>query len=105
MPATKPIRKPSDPVAMPPLDGAPWYVKLGIWLLVWFGFPVFMCVFFLMLIVGYIPSPMTETKALMADHIRDMQRVMAYVDTSTRISRQICRNTASNPVERGECDR
>ncbi len=97
--------KKAEAVAMPPLDGAPWYVKLGIWLLVWFGFPVFMCIFFLMLIVGYIPSPVTATQALMTEHAKDMQRVLSYVDVSTRISRQICRNTSSNPAERLECER
>lgn len=107
MPRKKPAAKPAfDPAAasLPALDGAPWYVKLVIWLLVWFGFPVFMCVIFLMLIVGYIPSPLTSLQKDMTDHMREMKRVMEYVDASTRISRQICRNTSTNPAERVQCD-
>ena len=90
--------------SMPVLNGAPWYVKLVIWLLVWFGFPVFMCVVMLMLIVGYIPSPLTTIQTDMRDHKIEMQKVLAYIALSTRVQRQVCRNTSTNPAERVQCD-
>ena len=100
-----PVSVPADGPATIPLQGAPWYVKLVIWLLVWFGFPVFMCVIFLMLLVGYIPSPLTRLSDDMRDHKEEMRKVLEFVATSTRVNRQMCRNTATNPVERSECDR
>lgn len=94
----------TSPGSMPVLNGAPWYVKLVIWLLVWFGFPVAMCVVFLMLIIGYIPSPITELSNDMRAHRGEMRDVLKYVETSARLQRQMCRNTSTNAVERGQCD-
>lgn len=101
----KPSGQEPAPGMMPQMDAAPWYVKLGIWLLMWFGFPTLMCIVFLGLIVGYIPSPVTEVKAAMVKHQEEMKSVLDYVNTNTRVVRQICRNTSSNPAERVECDR
>jgi hypothetical protein len=95
----------ASPIAAPALDSAPWYIKLAVWLLMWFGFPTLMCIVFLGLIVGYIPSPLTAVQNKMERHEREMEKVLTYVDTNTRVVRQICRNTSSNPAERVECDR
>lgn len=94
------------------IAAAPWYVKLVLWLLAWFGFPVGLSVFLLMLIVGYVPSPLTDLKAEMKEHRgemgdqkKDMQQIIQYTKVSERVWRQICRNTSPSVVERVECDR
>ena len=108
-------RRPAPPAPPPPQNGtvgmpafletAPWYVKLVVWLLVWFGFPVAVSAALFMLITGYIPSPLTSLDKQMAGHVDDMRRVLTAVETNERIYRQICRNTSTNAVERRECDR
>lgn len=100
-----PVENGNGGPGMPMLTGAPWYVKLVIWLLVWFGFPVMMSIVLLMVIVGYIPSPLLTLDKNMGKHMQDMDRAIALMETSTRIQRQMCRNTSSNPAERVECDR
>lgn len=94
----------SGGMAMPALNGAPWYVRLVIWLLVWFGFPVAMCVVLFMVVVGQIPSPITHTAAEMKAHREEMHGLLQFVATNTRLQRQICRNTARDPAERVFCD-
>lgn len=92
------------PVGMPALADAPWYVKLVIWLLVWFGFPVAVSMFLLMIVVGYIPSPITTLDKNMTAHLADMQKVMTVIESTQRVQRQICRNTSTNLAERVVCD-
>lgn len=87
------------------LDSAPWYVKLVVYLLVWFGFPVAMSVFLLMALIGYIPSPLTKLDKEMTTHVEDLRAVIRLVESNARVQRQICRNTSTNAAERVECDR
>jgi len=101
----KQTREQEGPGGMPALAEAPWYVKLVIWLLVWFGFPVAISVVLLFVVIGYIPSPLTTLDKSMSLHIVDMQKALALVESNQRIQRQICRNTSTNAVERSECDR
>lgn len=105
-------RRPAPPppqngtVGMPAfLDTAPWYVKLVVWLLVWFGFPVAMTIALFMVVIGYIPSPLTSLDKEMTRHVEDMRKVLNAVEANERVYRQICRNTSTNAVERRECDR
>jgi hypothetical protein len=87
------------------LQGAPWYVKLVVYMLLWFGFPVAVSAFLLMVVIGYIPSPLTKLDKEMATHVEDMRLAIKLVEGSQRVQRQICRNTSTNAVERVECDR
>lgn len=87
------------------LDNAPWYVKLVVYLLVWFGFPVAVSGFLLMVVIGYIPSPLTKLDKDMATHVEDMRAMVRLVESNQRVQRQICRNTSTNAAERVECDR
>lgn len=87
-----------------PLDGAPVYVKLVIWMLMWFGLPVVMVTAFFFVFIGYLPSPVTETAANMRDHRRETGEILRYMETSARIARQICRNTSPDPADRVACN-
>jgi len=55
--------------------------------------------------VGYVPSPLTSLQNDMRLHQIEMKRVLDYIDASTRINRQICRNTSADNVDKRECDR
>lgn len=87
------------------LEGSPWYVKAVIYLLAWFGFPVAVSVVLLMVVIGYIPSPLTTLDKNMTLHVKDMERVLQMTEVNQRVMRQICRNTSRDAVERVECDR
>ena len=101
-----PRRPPAPPVlAMaPPLESAPIYVKLVVWLLTWFGLPVVMVIGFFFVFIGYLPSPLTEVASSMKEHRREMQDILEYVRNSTRVQRQICRNTSTDPADRAACN-
>ena len=105
---TSPRREPdgghTGSLNMPVLNGAPWYVKLVIWLLVWFGFPVAMCLVLFAVMLGQIPSPITTTAAEMTAHRSETNELLTLAKSSTRLQRQICRNTSSNMAERVACD-
>jgi hypothetical protein len=58
-----------------------------------------------MFIAGYLPSPLTTLAQDMSNHKDEMRKVLQFVETSTRVQRQVCRNTSTNPAERVECDR
>lgn len=89
---------------MPVLDGAPVYVKIVIWILMWFGLPVAMVVAFFFVFIGYLPSPLTEVAESMRAHRREMQDVLTYVRAMDRVQRQICRNTSSDAADRVACN-
>jgi hypothetical protein len=97
---------PEPPLMM--LNGAPWYVKIVLYVLSYFGFPVVLVLIFLMVFAGYIPSPLTEVHKMVTDHStdyrRDIREVLDYVKASTKVQRQMCRNTASSVAERAACD-
>lgn len=87
------------------LDGSPWYVKLVVYGLMWFGFPVIVTGFLLMVFTGFIPSPLTKLDKDMDGHMRDVRDLLKLAEVNQRVQRQICRNTSTNSVERTECDR
>jgi len=97
-------RNPSPVIQGIPLDGAPVYVKLVIWMLMWFGLPVVMVLAFFFVFIGYLPSPVTETASNMRDHRRETGDILKYMETSTKLSRQICRNTSPDPADRVACN-
>lgn len=99
-------RKQQPPAAMPgvPLDGAPVYVKIVVWLLMWFGLPMMMVIAFFFVFIGYLPSPVTETASNMRDHRRETGEILKYMETNAKIARQICRNTSPDPADRVACN-
>jgi hypothetical protein len=86
-----------------PLDGAPLYVKLVIWLLMWFGLPVVLVIAFFFVFIGYLPSPLLETNESMREHRREMTELLKFVAGQDRVMRQICRNTSTDPADRVGC--
>ena len=90
--------------SMPVLNGAPWSVKVVIWFLVWFGFPVVMTMLLFMVIIGYIPSPMLTTEQSMKEHREEMKLILDYIKIAARVQRQICRNTATSRYESERCN-
>lgn len=86
-----------------PLDGAPLYVKLVLWLLMWFGVPTAMLIGFFFIYIGYLPSPLSETNMSMREHRREMSDLLKYVAGQDRVMRQICRNTSTDPADRVSC--
>lgn len=89
---------------MPMLNGAPIYVKVVIWMLMWFGLPVTMVAAFFFVFIGYLPSPLTEVAESMRMHRREMQDVLLWIRAVDRVQRQICRNTSTDPADRAACN-
>ncbi len=108
-PALMPRLPPAAPrtdhgFSMPVLNGAPWYVKVVIWLLVWFGFPVAMVIVLFMVFLGQLPSPITDTNKRVQEIQKDMATLARYTEVTTRMMRQMCRNTSTHAAERVTCD-
>lgn len=87
--------------SMPMLNGAPWYAKVVIWFMIWFGYPVVMSMILFGVVIGYIPSPLLtwvrETR-------EETRAVVQFMQGSTKLLRQVCRNTATNRAEQTACD-
>lgn len=89
------------------LNGSPWWVKT----IAYLGFPIFVAMILLGIIVGYVPSTLTAladtTKKLeqsITDHRKDTADIAASVTVNIRLQRAICRNTAKTDLERLACD-
>lgn len=82
---------------------APWYVKLVVWGLIWFGLPTLGCVAFFLMFIGVIPSPLVDLRNDMRMHREEMLLVKAFMAANTRLAQQICRNTSRDPAERAQC--
>ena len=89
---------------MSSLEGAPPYVKLVVWLLMSLGLPSAMVIAFFFVFIGYLPSPLTEVQSSMREHRAEMRGVIAYVETTQRLLRQICRNTSHEAEDRAWCN-
>lgn len=83
----------------------PWYVKAVLWSLQYIGLPTVFAVVFLGIFVGYIPSPITENRDETRALRKDVDHLLKYVEVSSRLHRQVCRNTAPDPAEKVECNR
>jgi len=79
-------------------------VKVGLWLMVWFGFPTIFCIALFGIFIGYLPSPMLTTDQAIREHREETRVIFKYIETSTRSLRQICRNTSTNKIEQLACD-
>lgn len=86
------------------LNDAPWYVKVGIWFIIWFGFPVVVSSALFGIVVGYIPSPMMSAAQDIREHREETRAVFKYMEASSKTLRQICRNTSTNKIEQLACD-
>lgn len=89
---------------VPDLAGAPWYIKLVVWMLAWFGVPLAGLVIALLMFTGAIPSPLTDVLTEVRNHRGIESTLLLYIEANGRVTRQICRNTAREAAERVACD-
>lgn len=81
------------PVIPPPNGLAPWMKAVAV-----IGVPAAIAFFLLAMLAGLIPSPITETAAMMRRH-------EANGEVQTRLLRAICRQGAKTDFAMAECER
>lgn len=79
------------------LSGAPWWVRVLIFILFMFLGPSILAAFLLLAAFGIIDSPILETNMA-------VQRLRASEGRQTRILRVLCRRTAKTEAHVTECE-
>lgn len=79
------------------LSGAPWWVRVLIFILFMFLGPSILAAFLLLAAFGIIDSPILETNAM-------VQRIRAGEIRQTRVLRVLCRRVSKTEAHITECD-
>ena len=88
----------------PPKAAMPAWVRTVAYLVGVLGFPIIVALFLLAQTGGLIASPLTETRAAVADVRAGLAAHLIQEEHRTRLLRAICRHTARTELERRECD-
>lgn len=83
------------------INGLPSWVKI----VTAVGFPIAIALILLGVLIGFIPSPLMETQAIVKDNNKLLQGAEIVSQTSVKILRSICRNGAKSELTILECDR
>lgn len=83
----------------------PWWARLLVIVLFYFGVPTLLVGVLLAMGAGWIPSPITDTHKLAADLKEQIEQTKKRDEKMTRFLGLICRNTAYTQVQQAECER
>lgn len=76
---------------------APWPARMLVWMVTKFGLTAIILLFVLAVWAGYVPSPITESRAILG-------KLEASDRVHVVILRAICRHTAVSDFQRKDCD-
>lgn len=82
----------------------PGWVRSAAYLIGMLGFPILVAGYFLARDAGLLSSPLSETRAAMADMRTAVVTLVAHEEQRDRLLRAICRHTAKTEAEKWDCD-